>query len=151
MCQEVPQELQEQINNMENLQDTETNEDVEDYREEEINIYNTQLESIQEAIDGDFLPDFLELIDYLVDKLGKFNSALDLLFDMQNFQGKTCLLYIIVEFKESSYFNLQGTIDDIMHGYIKDKLESINKLEALDRCLTHYNTYKHVILSRLLD
>ena len=39
MCQEVPQELQEQINNMDNLQDTETNEDVEDYREEEINIY----------------------------------------------------------------------------------------------------------------
>ena len=100
MCQDVPQELQEQINNMDNLQDTETNEDVEDYREEEINIYNTELESIQEAIDGDFLPDPLELINYLVDKLGKFNSALDLLFDMQNFQGKTCLLYILWTLKK---------------------------------------------------
>ena len=87
--------------------------------------YNAELD----AIDCDFLPSPLELIEYLLEKCGKSNSSLDILFDMQDFTGKTSLLYVITEFRDRSYFNLQGTTEQIMHQFITDKLTANNNAE----------------------
>ena len=144
----LPRNLQEEINNMENAQDTDS-EDLEHYIEEERNTYNVELDAIQDLINDSFLPDPLELIDYLLEKLNTYNSSLDILFDMQDFQRKTCLLYVIEDFRET--FNLEGSTNEIIEGFIRDKLTQINKLDVLDRCLAFYKNYRHVILTRLLS
>jgi len=133
--------------NTENVEESEEPQDMEysNYIEEQISIYNNALD----AIDADFLPQPLELIDYLLQKLGKYNSSLDILFDMQNFQQKTSILYVIEDFREC--FALQGTANEIIEGYILDKLTQNNKLDLLDSCVNFYRDYKHIILTRLLN
>lgn len=75
---------------------------------------------------------------------------------MQNLERKTSLLYIIADFKERFiliyiYFNLQGSFDGIMEGYIKDRLEALNRLDKLDLAIDFYRNYKQIILTDLLD
>ena len=91
--------------------------------QELIEDYNTKLYNM-----CDFLPTPIELIFYLIQKCGKVNSALDILLEIQDFNSRTSILYIIMEFKEREYFNLQGTTDSIMRQFITEKLTINNNL-----------------------
>ena len=108
-----------------------------------IDDFNTQIEELN----ADFLPSPMELIQIILNKYNLTGNALEISYEIRNFQNYTSLLYVIHFLKEKH--NIIDNVITIMEYAITDKLTKSNNLDKIQPSINIFNNFNNIFLTRL--